>query len=230
MDNYRKHERGNALIYVLIAIALFAALGFTLSRQTDTSEAGTLSREKAELTATQMISYSAQVKSAIDQMLFTAATNINELDFTPPSDATFDLSPVIHKVYHPQGGGLTPAKIPQAAVNEVNNDPVAGWYLGRFENVDWTSSSAQDVILVAYQIDETVCSLINKKVNGSEAIPALTSDMNDVFVDDALHSGTNLEFTTDIGDICPDCRNVSSLCVSNNGATAFSYYTIIADQ
>ena len=35
---HRKAEQGNALIYVLIAIVLFAALSFTLSNQTDTSE------------------------------------------------------------------------------------------------------------------------------------------------------------------------------------------------
>ena len=83
MKTNKEQESGNALIYVLIAIALFAALSFTLARQSDTGEAGTLSDERAELYATQIISYAAQTKSALDQMLF-IGTDIDDLDFIAP--------------------------------------------------------------------------------------------------------------------------------------------------
>lgn len=224
----RRAERGNALIYVLIAIALFAALSFTLSRQTDTSEAGTLSREKAELYATQLITYSAQAKSALDQMLFTAATHIDDLNFTAPTDAGFDTGVPIHKIYHPKGGGLLPGKLPVEAIAQVTNDPEPGWYIGRFNNVEWTASANQDVILLAYQIDPTVCGLINEKINGSSAIPTLTTPIRNVMIDDALHGGTNVDLTTDGGDICPDCANIGALCVQEGGIYAF--YTLLADQ
>lgn len=227
MDARRK-ERGNALIYVLIAIALFAALGFTLSRQTDTSEAGTLSRERAELYATQLISYSAQAKSAVDQMFFTAASRINDLDFTTPTDVGFDTGTLIHKIYHPQGGGLLPGKIPADAVSQNTSDPEPGWYLGRFNNVEWTASAGEDVILVAYQIDPTVCALINEKINGSSVIPSMTTSIRNVMIDDSFHTGANVELTTDPADICPDCENVSSLCVQEGGM--YGFYTILADQ
>ena len=95
-DHVRAGERGNALVYVLIAIALFAALSFTLGRQTDTSEAGALSEQKAELYATQLISYAAQVRSAVDQMLFTAASDIDDLDFAAPTVAVVDTGSLIH--------------------------------------------------------------------------------------------------------------------------------------
>ena len=237
----RVQERGNALIYVLIAIALFAALSFTLSRQTDTSEAGTLSQEKAELYATQLISYAAQARSAIDQMLFTAASDIDQLDFTAPTDAGFDTGTLIHKVYHPQGGGLLPGKIPTEAITQVTNDPEPGWYLGRFNNVEWTALAQgntagpggaeapwEEVILIAYQINETVCGLINKKINGSTAIPTMTSSIRNTLIDDSLHGGTNVELTTDAPDICPDCANIGSLCVQEGGI--YGFYTLLADQ
>lgn len=244
----RRGERGNALVYVLIAIALFAALSFTLGRQTDTSEAGALSEQKAELYATQLISYAAQVRSAVDQMMFTAATDIggtnggaNGLDFTAPTDPAFDTGTLIHKVYHPQGGGITPATLPSEVIAEVTNNPEPGWYLGRFNNVEWTAlgpgNSAgpagavapfEEVILVAYQINESVCGLINEKINGSSAIPTMTSTLRDTLIDDTLHGGTNVELTTDAGDICPECENLGSLCVQEGGI--FGFYTIIADQ
>ena len=224
----RVQERGNALIYVLIAIALFAALSFTLSRQTDTSEAGTLSQEKAELYATQLISYAAQARSAIDQMLFTAASDIDQLDFTAPTDAGFDTGTLIHKVYHPQGGGLLPGKIPTEAITQITNDPEPGWYLGRFNNIEWTASAAEEVVLIAYQINETVCGLINKKINGSTAIPTMTTSIRNTLIDDSLHGGTNVELTTDAPDICPDCKNIGYLCVKEGGI--YGFYTILADQ
>lgn len=229
----RKTESGNGLVYVLIAIALFAALSFTLGRQTDTSETGSLDDERAGLYATQLISYAAQAKSAVDQMLFVGASAIDDLDFTAPTDGTFDTAPLIHKVYHPQGGGLVPGRLPEQVISQVSTTPRAGWYLGRFNNVEWTATSSEDVILVAYQIDEQVCELINERINGSTVIPSITGNIRDVFVDESVagHSGTNVELTTDApGDICPDCHNVAGLCVSDGSGTSFSFYTIIADQ
>jgi hypothetical protein len=223
-------ERGNALIYVLIAIALFAALSMTLTRQTDSNEAQQLSEEKAELLATQLISTSAQMKSAIDQMLF-SGSQINDLNFDLPHVATFDTGDVIHKVFHPQGGGITLPRLPEQAMAQTTTNPVPGWYMGRFNNIEWTASTGQDVILTAYQINAQVCGIINEKINGSRAIPALTSWMNIVLIDDALHSGSNIELTTaSPGDVCPNCHNMASLCVSNTAGDAYSFYTIIADQ
>ena len=224
----QRKEHGNALIYVLIAIALFAALSFTLGRQTDTSEVGSLEDERAELYASQLISYATQAKSAVDQMLFTAASDIDDLDFTAPTDATFETAPVIHKVYHPQGGGLVPGTLPTQVVAQVTNDPEPGWYLGRFNNIEWTASASEEVILVAYQISEQACGLINEKINGSTAIPTMTSSIRNTMIDDVLHGGTNTELTTDGGDICPDCENIGSLCVQEGGI--YGFYTVIADQ
>jgi hypothetical protein len=229
IDRLNHAERGNALIYVLIAIALFGALSFTLSRQTGTSEVTSLSAEKAQLVISQMASYSGQTKSAVDQMLFTAATNINELDFTPPGDATFDTGTVIHKVYHPQGGGLNPARLPQEAVNQVTTDPMPGWYLGRFNNIDWTRTAADDVILVAFQISEDLCNRINASIDETITTPpSATVQLRNILIDDALHGGTNVELTTDGGEICPDCHNRGSLCIENAGI--YAYYSVIADQ
>lgn len=229
-NDRRNGERGNALIYVLIAIALFAALSITLSRQTDTSETGTLSGERAELAASRLISYSAQARSAIDQMLFTAASDIDDLDFTTPNEAGFDTGTLTHKVYHPQGGGLLQGTLPPEVVAQVTTDPTPGWYLGRFNTVEWTDSGAarDDVILVAYQISELICGLINEKINGSTAVPTMTDSIRNVMIDELLHGGTNVELTTDAGDICPECENLGSLCVQEGGI--FGFYTILADQ
>ena len=228
INPHRSGERGNALVYVLIAIVLFGALSFTLGRQTDTNEAGIMSDEHAQLYATQLISYTAQVKSAIDQMQFTAATSIDQLDFTAPTDAAFDTGTLIHKVYHPQGGGIVPGRLPEAVIAQSNTDPVAGWYLGRFNHVEWTATAADEVILTAYQINEKVCGIINEKITGSSAIPSVSIVLRGLFIDDSLHSGTNTDLLTQTTPHCAACDQLGSLCV--NRGDMYLYYTIIADQ
>ncbi len=237
METKKEHsstESGNALIYVLIAIVLFAALNFTLTRQTDTGETGVLSEDKAELYATQLISYSAQTKSAVDQMLFTGI-DIDDLDFTDPSAAGFSTgtqSDRIKRIFHPEGGGLTKGRLDDAVTTSAISDPVSGWYIGRFNNVEWTSSSADDVILVAYQIKEEVCALINEKITGSSTIPTMGDSIKETMIDDSLYTGTNVDFTTDTGGspICGDCDEMASLCVENQAQDAYAFYTVIADQ
>ena len=231
MNARRQKESGNALIYVLIAIALFAALSFTLSRGTDTGETGSLDEERAGLLATQLISYTAQAKQALDQMVFMGA-DVNNIDFTLPTDAAFNTAPHGNKIFHPEGGGLIPGKLPANAISGTLTDPVPGWYIGRFNNVEWTATNAPEVILVAYQIPELVCESINKKVTGNTTIPIMNDSIKETLIDDALYSvGANVDLSTaDPGDICTACHERVSLCVQNDTQNAYGFYTILADQ
>lgn len=231
MKTNQARQRGNALIYVLIAIALFAALGFIMARQGDSSETSALPAEKAEIYAAQMISYAAQTRQVVEQMLF-SGTSIDALDFMLPDDPDFEDAPTIHKVYHPQGGGLVRRPIPAEVVAQVSTAPPAGWYLGAFNNVEWTESTGTDVILIAYQISQPVCAAINAKITGSPVIPSIVTSMKLLFIDDATTdygAGVNTDLTTDDpGDICPACDNTASLCVEQGGM--YGFYTVIADR
>ncbi|MCF8495731.1 MAG: hypothetical protein K9G62_03590 [Alphaproteobacteria bacterium] len=229
MDN---SQRGNALLYVLIAIALFAALNFTLTRQTDTGESGSLPDEKADLYATQLISYAAQAKSVLDQMMF-GGSDIGAMDFTLPNQPGFNTGSAINRVYHPAGGGLNPGRLPAEITTGADSDPVAGWYLGRFNNVEWTKTTATDVILVAYQIKKAVCEKLNLKITGSATIPVLGAAIDNVMIDDSIHNGTNVDFTTDPdagSPICAECHKLPSLCVQSLSPDAYAFYTVIADR
>lgn len=215
-------EKGNVLIYVLIAIALFGALSFTLSRQTRNSGTEDLDEAKAELYAMQLITYATQAKSVIDQMIFTGS-DIDELDFTLPSEASFNTAPHIHKVFHPQGGGLTLATIPKNAIHEISTGNGAKWYLGRFNNVEWSKTSATDVILTAHQIDEKVCAAINNKITGFSTIPLLTSEISKSLIE----TSSNSDLTA---ASCAACDGYVTLCVGNSAGSAYSFYTVLADR
>jgi hypothetical protein len=123
----------------------------------------------------------------------------------------------------------------------VNADPAPGWYMGRFNNVEWTPLGPvnglgpagadlpfEDIILVAHQISQPICALINEKLTGSNTIPALTTDINQVLIDDGFHTNDpNIDFDT---IVCPGCNGKQALCVVNAAGTIWSYYNIIEQQ
>ncbi len=213
---------GNAMIYVLIALALFGALTLTLANQANQADGQSIDDDLAELYANELLGYTGSVQQAVDMMISTGS-KVNDLDFVLPSDAAFNTAPHIHKVFHPQGGGMNyQEKFNKEIAGDTNPVPY-GWYIAQFNNIEWTKTSAHDALQTAYKINKKVCQKINKKITGLEDIPALTVDMNEILLDTA----NNSDFTI---AKCPECEGYTNLCVSNSGITAFSFYSIIAAQ
>ncbi|MCD8496625.1 MAG: hypothetical protein LRZ85_00160 [Alphaproteobacteria bacterium] len=247
----RNHESGNVLVYVLIAIVLFAALSFTLSRQTDTSETGGLDDQRVQIVATELITYAANAKAALDKMEF-SNIYIEEVDFTLPSDSTFNDAPTIKKIYHPDGGGLNLGTLPEKVAANGVTDPAPGWYMGRFNNVEWTplgpgntagaggtEAPYTDIVLTAYGITQPVCAAINEKITGSTTIPSMTDSVKETLVPKTIGAttifvaGTNTDFTTDPANtspppVCAACHNVASLCVEEGGV--YGFYNVLATR
>lgn len=246
IDQRTNSQSGNAMVYVLIIVALFAAINFIISRQTDTSETNVVDEQKIDFYATQILNYAAQARESVERMTITG-TEIDDLTFFLPEDADFDTEVTyahVDKVYHQLGGGLTEITLPPelaAPPGGTESTPAAGWYLGRFNNVEWTDSAANDVILVAYRIPQAVCERINEMIAGSAYIPPpqLTGHIRTYLIDNTNtvpaheqsnaegHSGGTGDFTT---TECAACDGVPSLCVQNNGGDVFAYYDIIAQQ
>lgn len=215
-----QNEQGNAVAIILIAVALFGGLTFTLSRSMDGGNSNELTNAEVQIAASRLMTYASEVESSINQMLFNGA-EIDDLDFILPSDAAFETGSDIYKVFHPDGGGMNYRALPENVKYEIL--PGARWFLGRFSNVEWTQTTAEDIILTAYQIREDICSEINKKITGSISIPSLTDSMNHLLIPG--YDEDDLTTTE-----CASCEGYSSLCVSNQTGTAWSYYTIVASQ
>lgn len=179
-----------------------------------------------ELATSRILSTAGQIESAVQQMTFSGG-RIDDLDFTLPGQADFNTPPNYNKVFHPEGGGVTFPQLDSKAKAEISSDPPAGWYIGRFSNVEWSETPKEDIILTAHQISEDVCAYINEKLTGSTAIPALSVDLNRVLIDTAYHGVGQSELNT---TTCADCDGYAALCVSNNDATAFGFYSLILSR
>jgi hypothetical protein len=155
-----------------------------------------------------------------------SGTNVNSLDFIRPSAPAFETGVNIHKVHHPAGGGLSLQEPSTDMFITASDSPLPGWYFTDEMNVDWTPTTANDVVLVAYRIHQNICENINKKITGSTNIPALPGGMAAVFLTAADGGGgSNLSVVT-----CADCEGYPSMCVSNSAQDAYSYYNIISGQ
>ncbi len=217
----KNSEAGNALVYVLIAIALFAALTLTLGRETDSGQANALNRERAQLYATQLIAYATQARSAIDQMTFTGLT-VDDIDYSLPGTAGFTGGVAdFRKLYHPQGGGLIARPLPAEA--SVPN-AITNWHIGQFNNVEWSETTAEEVIAVAAGLRESVCAEINNIITGDPTIPTISSRADVFFIDDDLFGFTNQPFET---SDCPACEGNLSLCILDNNGFYYFYNILI---
>ncbi len=227
-DKTNKTEAGNAFVYVLLAVVLFAALTLVLSRgQEGDSTAGELDDAKIEIYANNIIQYAAAAQRTIDQMTI-SGTMIDDIDFILPSDAAFETGSDINKVYHPDGGGLSPKQIPDNYKAETTPTPPAAFYIGRFNSVEWTESSAEDIIFTAWQINERVCAKINEIITGSSTIPKIVGpDLSSRLVDSTFGGAANGDF--DIVE-CPSCEGYPALCIQSDSGTINAYYQILASQ
>ncbi len=218
------------MIYILVALVLFGLLTAVLVRRNAQTDSENLTEEMAQFESAQILSYAQGTQKAIDQMVM-SGTMADNIVFTRPNESSFDNGSNIYKLFHPEGGGLT-YKASDAKLFSTLSAPAQGWYIGMFNNVEWSPTAQQDVILTAYGIKQPVCESINEKIIGTKAIPALVSStLPELLIPSSVpsHPGTNANFmlTHCPALPAPTCREQNMLCISNGGGTEFAFYAII---
>jgi hypothetical protein len=210
-------QRGNVMIYILIALGLIGALTIAMTRQADQSSGENLDKETIQLQASKLQAYTGAAQNVINQMMM-SGTTIDNLELVNPTSSGFNTGSHIHKLFHPSGGGLNyepPARPPFTEPVGVSPD---GWYVIKSTNVEWTPSSATDVILAANSVDPAICAYINQEVLGlSPVIPTVALTGN-------LFTLGDMDLTT---TTCPACENLPQACVGTPGVNSLVFYTIL---
>lgn len=217
-----KTTSGNILLYVLLGVALFGALSFSLTKQLGTGGmTGTLTENQARLKAESLINYATSVKSVIEQMHTMMNILPDEFDFVKLGETGYDDPPHRGKPFHPVGGGLN-AYEPEDDVF-ASGSAKRGWVAQTGQNVEWSQTSTHDVIFTFLDVDTAVCKAINKRLFKDETIPASTL----VYAKTFIHGGgDDVDF---VRSECPACENKVSMCVTDaNGVNAF--YNIILSK
>lgn len=167
-------QRGNVLFLILIAVALFAALSYAVTSSERTSGSDTKSEQTA-LVVSQVIQYGADLKSAYLRMKISNEctddqisyeNNFNEWSYVN-SNAPTDFR--CH-MFNPAGGSVAPLN-----PNIIDsNQPVvrsSQWQFLTTQSTGGFGSATDDLIAYGKVGSESMCKMINQKVNNLDAAP-----------------------------------------------------------
>jgi hypothetical protein len=218
-----KRQSGNALIYVLLLIALFAALSFVITRGRGNQDVDILSEEKIGTSVTNLSQHAYAAQQALDRMRF-SGTRVDQLDILRPDEVGFNSGTTFQRFYHPDGGGMA-----YKAADSYGDGYFAdtgtqrGWILQKATNVSWTKTSAADVIFSFADTTGDICAGLNKQITGADTIPVATDTIANLF--DGSDAPNNNLTTTN----CAACENKRSLCIEDS-AGRYVFYNIIWEQ
>ncbi|MCM2343576.1 MAG: hypothetical protein NDJ24_03370 [Alphaproteobacteria bacterium] len=180
LDN-RSGEEGNVLFLILVAVVLFAALSYAVTR-TSSNNSGTVDNEKDKIAAAQMIQYPAGLRSTILRMEI-GGTSAEDLRFDSPADFT-NLSNLSVLVFHPQGGGGTFVQSPpDLMAGEVSGN----WYFNaefEIENLGLNHGGqdiGNDIVAFLPGVKRGICMSVNEDL-GVGSIPQVSADVSGAYM------------------------------------------------
>jgi hypothetical protein len=99
--HHQSTQSGNVLFLILIAVALFAALSYTVTQSTR-GGVGNIDKDEATLFQARVDSYTAMINYGT--MVLTTTRDCTTIDYTPPTGwATEDK---FCHMFHPDGAGV----------------------------------------------------------------------------------------------------------------------------
>ncbi len=158
-------QSGNVLFYILIAVALLAALSYTLA-QSGRGGIGKVNEEKAALYATEIIEYGNILSQAVSQIRLRGYKD-TQISFENTKVTGYTNANCLEdecEIFHINGGGINWTSPPPNA-----ND--GSQWLFTVNNIANIGTSSVDAIMILQNLDLTVCQMLNKKLYGTTAIP-----------------------------------------------------------
>ena len=166
----RPCERGSAIVLILVAIALFGLLSFTMAKGTRTG-AQNISKEKASLLATETLEYGRAMKNAIHDLLINGCAE-TEISFETGGSYINPGAPADKSchVFEPEGGGLRLKPIPEdiQTLNTLYRNP---FFVGKTAVLN-VGTTAGELYLWMRTRSKDVC----MKYNTLAGVSNLTSD------------------------------------------------------
>lgn len=184
-----KQEHGNVLVYILIVVALFAALGFTVSNMMRSS-GGSIAGEKVGISAAEVLDYGKALHDAVQFLRISKGCGEREISFArPPFDETDmdydnDNAPEDYSchIFHPSGSGMSYVKGSEDTNGQQDwiftaaND---GDHIGHHCSDD----ECADLMAILPGVPKSLCQDINKKLGISDDKNNITQEDNSFEID-----------------------------------------------
>ena len=229
-------QSGNALWFILIAIALLGLLGAMLVRTSaQTEETG--QTDRLSVAASQLIRYTSSVTAAVQNMLL-RGTSESEISFANNVYQECDDDLIQAAGHNPNcttedceifglGGGLQALETPSALLTD---DACLRWKAGSVAMntriVEEVGTVKADLVLEVFDLTEEACVMINRLTKIS--IPS-----NEPDEDEEGNSGTDI-FTGDyavapstIGDEAAELQGKKTFCLHRPSDDTYHMYTVL---
>lgn len=230
---HRKSERGNVLFYILIAVALLAALSYAVANSSR-GNLNQITEEKARLFATEIIEYANIMTNAVAQLRL-RGVGANELCFDHDSWPNNDYNHAgcaddTHKIFHPAGAGLIWTQPPEGAMG-ASPVPDNLWHIygdNAVDNVGTTCATADcaDLILVVDELNEQTCIQLNELLGVTSEGDPMPTDTN---IGETLYDGA-FTYSAIIGDEAggTDIQGKPAGCFQRTAAPAeYTFYKVL---
>lgn len=189
-------QKGNVLWFILIAIALMAALTLTFTRSNKNST-GDASPEQNKIMALEILNYAKEVENAVKQLQARGCSE-NEISFENPTGTNVNPDTPVDgscKVYDPAGAGLTWKTPPKGS-----NDGSAYSFTANLNLVGSINGGRSELYFYTKGLTDEACLAINKEAGHSWT----TLPESDKFF--------RTEFTNDYNDSGPGWLSCGGVC------------------
>lgn len=184
-----KSQNGNVLFFILLGVALFAALSYTVS-SSFRGGSNTISDEQARVAAGQLIRAMQDIKSGYDYLWNQQGCSLDDVDFTNPATTPFDCD-----IFHPLGAGISYPNNLAEYQNGTGSGVFTFYYVGNAPSsgygVDGLGTAADDHLVMLQDVRPEICVNVNKllgyatptadKVDTDAANTAIMGDVNNEF-------------------------------------------------
>lgn len=161
---------------ILLAVALFAALAYTVTNSTR-STGGDTSRETTTLTISQLLQHGASLQTAYMRLKISNGCTDAQISFDNPINSPKYINPsapatnVCH-IFQPAGGNVSPL-LPKIIDPLETIAPDNQWQYFITNSTGGFGSPADDLFAYAKIPSQNLCNEINLKANGVTSIPTL---------------------------------------------------------
>lgn len=172
-----QNQRGNVFLIILLGIALFAALAFTISRGMRSDTTSRLSAREVELAASDILNYAKRVESAVERLRRKGVSE-NDISFannSTTSDYTHTVpQPDNHKVFSASGGNLkyldpTPWLDPDMQGYSSSATSWGEWMFSGTNTLnevgtDCGTGACKELIIALHFVKKDICLRINEQL------------------------------------------------------------------
>lgn len=213
----RRYERGNAFIFILLGIALFAGLAFTISRSMRSQTTTTLSSRDADLAATDIMSYNQALARAVDRVRRKGCSE-NDISFEQDNILGYEHGAAVPdkcKIFHPDGGNITWQTSP------IENRAYEFWGNNDVQGIGASPASELIVALPMAVAHLEVCSQYNKKAGAGATIATGGDDEDET------------KFTGGFGDSLTSITETpgrTTACFDADGSGSYLIYSVLLQR